>query len=105
MHKRSGTQDPRNAPICQTLEHTTIRDSKGVNPTYFEWKPSCPPAPRALLGDCVVCLDTQAKSVLLPCAHRCVCEKHAKACKKCPICRRDVTGFLPQVFDSCVVVV
>ena len=93
-----------NAPICKTLEYTTIRDSKDVNPTYFEWKPSCPPAPRALLGDCVVCLDTQAKSVLLPCAHRCVCEKHAKACKKkaapmCPSgCRLPMTA--PCAFTS-----
>ena len=104
-----------NSPINRTLEYTTIRDSKDVNPTYFEWKPlelkplelkpACLFEPRALhqLGDCVVCLDTQAKSVLLPCAHRCVCEKHAKACRKCPICRQDVTGFLPQIFDSCVV--
>ena len=67
-----------NAPICKTPEYATISGSKGVNPTYFEWRAFRPTAHP--LGECVICLEAQAASVLLPCAHRCVCEEDAKVC-------------------------
>ena len=52
--------------------------------------------------NCVICLDSKADSVIMPCGHGGLCNGCAielfSACKKCPICRSVSFGFLPYVF-------
>lgn len=41
--------------------------------------------------ECVACMDSNKDTVLLPCAHMCVCMPCATKMKSCPICRATVT--------------
>ena len=47
-----------------------------------------------IAGECVVCMDAIAKTVLVPCGHIATCAKCAKKLVKknlpCPICRRAI---------------
>ena len=40
--------------------------------------------------ECVVCMDANKDTLLLPCMHLCVCGQCASALSHCPICRGEV---------------
>ena len=42
---------------------------------------------------CCICLEKESEAIILPCSHYCFCLDCAKLIgKKCPICRRKITG-------------
>ena len=48
---------------------------------------------------CKICHERNFSAVLLPCSHLCVCEKCGNNCRACPICKKDVKGYV-QPFMS-----
>ena len=42
--------------------------------------------------ECVVCLENQRTTALIPCGHRAVCNTCARDMKECPLCRAAVTS-------------
>ncbi|XP_077999843.1 E3 ubiquitin-protein ligase MYLIP-like [Glandiceps talaboti] len=49
---------------------------------------------------CQVCLDTQISTAFCPCGHMMCCETCAQECKKCPLCRSEIT-YIQRVFFPC----
>jgi len=54
------------------------------------------------VGDCVVCLETPASHVVVPCGHQCLCQGCAPQVTLCPVCRSDIQQCM-RVFASGVV--
>lgn len=40
--------------------------------------------------ECCVCLDKNAKTIFMPCEHKCVCEFCAISLHNCPLCRSNI---------------
>ena len=40
--------------------------------------------------ECVVCLSAESVMALMPCGHRCACERCGQSLKTCPMCRTRV---------------
>ena len=53
---------------------------------------------------CVICLINPRKIVIVPCGHRCLCQKcynlQKDQFKKCPICRGPIKYVLENIYDS-----
>ena len=53
---------------------------------------------------CVICLSEPIQWILVPCGHKCVCDKCEKIIKerdkKCPICKQAIIGTLQKVIDD-----
>ena len=49
-------------------------------------------------NECVVCMDSERDSLLVPCHHLCVCTTCANTLKTdhglCPVCRLNITGVI-----------
>lgn len=61
----------------------------------FKCKKVRPTAETAIVANCVVCLDKQAKVAMIPCGHLCACQVCAATIattNACPMCRAIVTG-------------
>lgn len=41
---------------------------------------------------CKICLNAEVGVVFQPCGHLCCCVQCASALKKCPICRKQISG-------------
>tara|TARA_B100002051_G_scaffold201447_1_gene191472 strand:+ start:88 stop:420 length:333 start_codon:yes stop_codon:yes gene_type:complete len=41
----------------------------------------------ARVYECKVCFDARIEAVFLPCGHALACEKCARKCERCPVCR------------------
>ncbi len=50
-----------------------------------------------MTGECIVCMDTPASTILMPCGHLAVCETCSAALDKCPSCRAEI-AFRTRVF-------
>ncbi|XP_070544141.1 E3 ubiquitin-protein ligase MYLIP-like isoform X2 [Ptychodera flava] len=49
---------------------------------------------------CQVCLDKKISCAFCPCGHMMCCETCAQECKKCPLCRAEIT-YIQRVFFPC----
>jgi hypothetical protein len=54
--------------------------------------------------NCVICMTNEAKIILCPCGHKCVCEAcyndlNSRYPKRCPICRNEFIGKIDRVFS------
>ena len=54
--------------------------------------------------NCVICMNEEAKIILCPCGHKCVCGAcfnsiNSRYPKRCPICRKNFIGKIDQVFS------
>ena len=57
---------------------------------------------------CILCLDNEAKWILAPCGHKCICERCGENEEKikeklkgnCPICKEIIIGVLDKVIDD-----
>jgi len=53
---------------------------------------------RKFVPDCVVCLDSSADHVVVPCMHMCLCERcSSRVSSECPTCRAPITN-IQKVF-------
>jgi len=50
-------------------------------------------------GQCVICFENPKDTVLLECAHRCVCSVCSSLIKECPICRQPIVRVV-RLFDA-----
>ena len=53
--------------------------------------------------NCVICMSEEAKIILCPCGHKCVCEAcfnsiNSRYPKRCPMCRKNFIGKIDHVF-------
>ncbi len=44
---------------------------------------------------CVVCMETERNTVMVPCGHLVLCEGCSKGITVCPMCRDEVVEFIP----------
>jgi hypothetical protein len=54
--------------------------------------------------NCVICMSEEAKIILCPCGHKCVCGTcfnsiNSRYPKRCPICRKNFVGKIDQVYN------
>ncbi|EKX42359.1 hypothetical protein GUITHDRAFT_73992 [Guillardia theta CCMP2712] len=45
-------------------------------------------------GECVICLEAPSKFALMPCGHLCLCGNCVGTVTRCPLCRKELQGFL-----------
>lgn len=49
---------------------------------------------------CKICLDQVADIIFLPCGHMVSCGQCAPALNRCPICRKEIAGFVKAFFAT-----
>ena len=53
---------------------------------------------------CIVCLSYPSKIIIVPCGHKCICERCYNKFKRnnnriCPVCRRQITYYLENIYE------
>ena len=54
---------------------------------------------KKLKKECIICMDEEINTAMVPCGHRLACYSCSKTLKNCPICRADIKMVL-KTFDA-----
>ena len=61
--------------------------------------PAAEPAPdSAAPADCIICMETKATHVIVPCGHFCLCARCARNQNQCPLCRAPAVHIIQGFF-------
>lgn len=83
-------------PIVATEDATEKKEYAFRKPRKY--------APKPKEQQCAICMSEKAEFLVIPCGHKCGCEGclsqiYGQSDKKCPVCRKIMTGFV-KVFNS-----
>ena len=81
------------------LRVATKRVDNGIECAVSNFDKPCETATESPVSLCVVCTTSECTYVGLPCMHKCTCADCAKKCRKCPICRVNVSSW-KKVFEA-----
>ena len=77
--------------------------SRNINNLYNEFTSFKNPENLNKRKNCVLCQLNRSKIIIVPCGHRCICSgcfpQSRSQIKNCPICRKQVSQFLEEIFD------
>jgi hypothetical protein len=60
--------------------------------------PAADPTSNAAPSDCIICMETKATHVIVPCGHFCLCARCARNQNQCPLCRAPAVHIIQGFF-------